>query len=410
MSEFDKIQNILHRTNPSVNTAINSVSAYSRITKCLLSGTSRWQQVLVESFVANQNIGKIILTKESANSVYHSLVNRTDTIVIRNSPSSKAYHPFSGHNDVEIAQMLKKLSNQGTRDADLNNLIRHFSKLFTLDSNLIEAISNNIEGLTLELIEERLEILVRRNIVSEREAEQRMGVFRSYVSSFSTLEDMLADLIEFSRVSNLSLGFRTSYSVNTALANRKNLVFVFDGDLNSASGYDKTLLTLLSSDIELSQSIKTIPFALIIDDVSYLYIKPFQALLDRGNVFVVLNLETETDYSVNKVYGQLITTKFERYMIFRHTNDTARNYWSNFFGGARVIEYNYSNSNTAITKYPMFSTLTGLFGTEQHSDVVGFHYVDRNIFQEYDIRNLHEKEYLLFEKNSNQISQQTLNV
>ena len=121
MSEFDKIQNILHRTNPSVNAAINPVSSHSRITKCLLSGTSRWQQVLVESFATNQNVGKIILTKESANSVYHSLANRSDTIIIRNSPSSKSYHPFSGHNDIEIAQMLKKLSNLGTRNADLNN-------------------------------------------------------------------------------------------------------------------------------------------------------------------------------------------------------------------------------------------------------------------------------------------------
>ena len=95
-------------------------------------------------------------------------------------------------------------------------------------------------------------------------------------------------------------------------------------------------------------------------------------------------------------------------MIFRHANYDMSVFWSNSFGTARIVEYNYSNSTTVTTKYPLFPIANGLFGMQQHTEVSGFHYVDKNIHPDYEIRNLQNNELFYYVKSQNRISQHSL--
>lgn len=402
MSEFDKVKQVLHRSNPT----INGFSSDNTADKILLSGDSTFQQQLIRLFLQNRRNGKIILTRNSDNAFWKQLSNHPDYIIIQNKPGSKTYHPFAGHDSDEIFKMLCALPNNTRISSGLKLLLNQFAKLLVLDANLIESLVEN--GCTMEIFESRLNNLARRNLISEATCRSMQSRLESYIAYFEDLEALLTDLINFTGNMLHSTGFRTVHSIIADIQKGKNLVFVFDNDLNSASGYDKMLLSLLSSDIEFSLMNTNLRFGFIIDDLKYQYVRPFEWIYSQSNVSYLLNLESEADYHTNSKYTQLVRSKFENYLIFRHANQDMSVFWSNSFGTARIVEYNYSSSTTVTTKYPLFPVANGLFGMQQYTEVSGFHYVDKNIHPDYEIRKLRNNELFYYVKSQNRISQHSL--
>ena len=402
MSEYDKVQRMLHRSD-TITSGFTSKSAKDKI---LISGDSTIQQQLIRLLVKNKKGGKIILTKESLNAFWHELRNDPDYVIIQNIPGSKTYHPFTGHSDSEIYKMLCALP--GTREisSGLKLLLKQFSKLLVLDENLIEAIV--AQGCSISVFENRLDMLMQRGLINEITRNSWQARLESYVSYYGDLEVLLNDVLEFTENMIHTNGFRTAHSLEQDITSGRNLIFVFDNDLHSASGYDKMLLTLLAGDLEFSLKNSEKRYWFIVNDLSYQYVRPFEWVYSQPNVSLLMNLESVADYCLNPRYTQLIRSKFENYMIFEHRNQDMSVFWSNFFGTARIVEYNYSNSNTVTTKYPLFPIANGLFGTQQYSEVLGFHYVDKNIHPEYELRNLRNDEIFYYVKSQNRVSKHTL--
>lgn len=403
MSEFDKARNLLDRRNIVMRNSLEK----NNVEKILFSGESPMQKKFITSYISSRRSSKIILDKSGSTNMWKSYVNDPNTVVIRNSNDSKAYNPFWGHSDVEIYQMLLKLASSEKLTSGFKILLKLFSELLKYDINLIDAVSRSDAGCTLELFERRLDLLVRKNIISEREANARFERLRSYVSSFQDLESLILDLTLFTGNIVSAQGFRTTYSLTTILNQHKNVVFVFDGDLNSASGFDKMLLTLLSGDLEFVESTYH-SFDLIINDLSYQYIKPFEWALESEKIPCLVNFESETNYATIQMFGQLVRSNMSKYAIFRHSNSQACKFWSDALGTSPMVEYSYNMSDSNTTKYPLFSPVNNLFGTQQHSESVGYRYVDKNIYQDYDIRNLGPNEFFYYDKGLNQVSQQSI--
>ena len=403
MSEYDKVMQVLHRSNPKGNHGCNTSAKTDKI---LISGDSTLQQQLIKLFVQNRPEGKIILTRESENAFWHSLRNHPDYVIIQNTSGSKTYHPFEGHSDNDIYKLLCSLSSTGEFSSGLKLLLKQFAKLLVLDENLIEAIVTN--GCGIEVFERRLDNLYNRNLISDAERNSFQARFESYISYYQDLEVLLNDLLDFTENMLHTSGFRTAHSIAADISKGKNLIFVFDNDLRSASGYDKMLLSLLAGDIELSLKNSGRGYSFIIDDLSYQYVQPFEWIYSQPKVAVLMNLESVADYYTNVQYTQLVRSKFEVYMVFGHRNQDMSVFWSNSFGTARMVEYNYSNSNTVTTKYPLFPIANGLFGMQQYSEVSGYHYVDKNIHSDYEIRNLQNNELFYYVKSQNRISQYSL--
>ena len=402
MSEYDKIQQVLHRVNPTP-TGISSTNKNDRI---LLSGDSTLQQKLIQLFVQNKRWGKIILTRYSDNAFWHDLRNNSDYVIIQNTPGSKTYHPFAGHNENEIYKMLCALPSARNVSSGLKLLLKQFSKLLVLDENLIEALVAN--GCNISTFENRLDILIRRNLINEITSNLFQTRLESYISHYEELEVLLNDLMDFTENMIHSVGFRTAHSIALDITRGKNMIFVFDNDLRSASDYDKMLLSLLSSDVELSLKNSGQKYCFIIDDLSYQYVRPFEWVFSQPNVSFLMNLESVADYFKNPNYTQVVRSNFENYLVFGHNNQDMSVFWSNTFGTARTVEYSYSNSNMITTKYPLFPVARGLFGMQQYSEVSGFHYVDKNIHPDYEIKRLTNNELFYYVKSQNTISQHTL--
>lgn len=402
MSEFDKVQQVLHRSNPTTNT-FGSTNSNDKI---LISGESTIQQQLIHLFVQNRSGGKIILTRDRENAFWHNLRNNPDYVIIQNKPGCKTYHPFAGHTDAEIYKMLCALPRTGGISSGLNLLLKQFAKLLVLDENLIEVLVS--DGCSLNVFEDRLDLLMRRNLLNETTRNTFQNRLESYISYFEDLEVLLNDLLDFTGNMIHTTGFRTAHSIATDIRNRKNLIFVFDNDMRSVSGYDKMLLSLLSGDLEFSLKNSEINYSFVIDDLNYQYVRPFEWVHSQTKASVLMNLESIADYYTNPKYSQLVRSNFEIYMVFAHRNQNMSIFWSESFGRARIVEYNYSNSNTVTTKYPLFPVANGLFGTQQYTEVSGFHYVDKNIHPDYEIRNLNNNELFYFVKSQNRISQHSL--
>ena len=402
MSEFDKVRQVLHHTNPTT-TGFNSVNMTDKV---LISGDSTYQQQLILLFMQNRKNGKIVLTHESENAFWHNMRNHPDYVIIQNTPGSRTYHPFAGHTDIDIYRMLCALPCTSEVSDGLRLLLKQFAKLLVLDENLIEALVT--DGCTIETFENRLNILSRRNLINETRRNAFQSRLESYISYFESLEVLLNDLLDFTENMLHTRGFRTAHSIATDISKGKNIVFVFDNDLRSASRYDKMLLSLLASDFELSLKNSNINYSFIIDDLSYQYVRPFEWIYSQPNVSYLMNLESVADYYTNPRYSQLVRSKFEIYMVFGHANHDMSVFWSDSFGTAKIVEYNYSNSNTVTTKYPLFPMANDLFRMQQYTEVSGFHYVDKNIHPDYEIRNLRNNELFYYVKSQNRIIQHSL--
>ena len=285
-------------------------------------------------------------------------------------------------------------------------LLKYFARLLVMDENLIDAIAR--EGCDLFVFEEHINGLCQRNVLTEREGQRLLNHFESLTQSFVDLEVMLDDLLQLTRKGAASLGFRVSYSIKSCIEQNRNMIFVFDGSLRSSDGFDRMLLSLLSADAELSLKNTRKRYCFMVDDLKYQYLSPFEWIFSEPDVTLMVNLNESADYTANRLYAQLIRSKFEDYLIFTHKNSDMCSFWSDSLGSARTVEYNYSNSNTTTTRYPLLPVANGLFGMQQHSEVTGYHYVDKNIHQDYEIRDLRNNELFYYIRSKNRISRHTL--
>ena len=405
MSEFSKALNILHRSDQ----AENNYQAQQNLTdKVLMSGESGIQRQLLQMYIQRKKLGKIILIRKRDDAFMRTLSSIPNTVIIQNAAGTKTYHPFAGHSENEIYQMLCALPFPGNMGSGLRRLLSYFSKLLVIDENLIEAIVN--EGCDLDVLEARVDELCRRNVITENEGRRLLQRMESFTRDFVDLEALLIDLMELTRKGSASFGFRASYSIRSCIEQNKNLVFVFDNNLRAADGYDRMLLSLVSSDIELSLKNTQKEYCFVVDDLKHQYLQPFEWVFSQPNVSCLINLNETADYCTNKSYSQLVKSGFEDYLIFTHKNHDMCVFWSDSFGSARTVEYNYSASNTAVTRYPLLPIANGLFGMQQHSETTGYHFVDKNMHQDYEIRDLRNNELFYFVRSQNRISRHSLTV
>lgn len=405
MSEYSKVLRIINTSNNVNNRTENRSNSSDRI---LMSGESILQGKLLQMYIRRKNCGKIILVQEHDEAVIRELNRIPNTVVIHNSAETKAYHPFAGHSEDEIYKMMCALSVSEPMSNGLKRLLRYFSRLLVLDENLIEVIVR--EGCDIDVLESRVDILCQRCKITESEGRHLLDHIESFAQYFVSIEVLLDNLLEFTRKKSTPMGFNTSYSIRSCIEQHKNMVFVFDNDLNAADGYDRLLLTLLSADINLSLKNTQEEYCFVINDLKYQYLRPFEWILSQPKASLFINLYRAADYYKNNIYSQLIRSRFEDYLIFTHKNQDMCVFWSNSLGSARTVEYNYSNSDTTITRYPLLPVANGLFGMQQHSEVLGYHYVDKNIHQDYEIRDLRNTELFYFVRSQNRISRHSLNL
>lgn len=404
MSEFDKARHVLHRTSVPVFSRAEKIDTASRL---LMSGDSPVQPVLLRQYVQTQPMGKVILSHDDRDAFWRELCTDPRVVIIRNSSDTRTYHPFAGHSARQIQQMLCALPEAQNANADLKLLIRTFAQILELDESLLEYVAEN--GCTPDLLEERLDILLERRRLPEARYNMILRQVHSYTNAYPELEVLLTGLPDFLTHSVRS-GLRAGHSLRSVIESGRSIVFVFDNDYNSASDFDRTLLSLVASDMDLTLKNRTADFSLVIDDLPYLYIQPFLWAFHRPNGACVLNLCSIADYPLNHRYAQLIRTCFDLYMVFAHNSQDMCQFWSDTFGPARIAEYSYGNTSTNTTRYPMLSPVNQLFGLQQDAETVNYQYVDKNLYPSYTFRNLGPKEYFLYERKFNRISQRLLSL
>lgn len=399
MSEFDRAQRVLNVIQIHNSPQNNAQNTLDRI---LISGESQCQPTLVNAFLQNKSCGRIVLTNNAE--AYRGIPN---AIVICNSVGSRNYHPFYGHSQTEIEDMLCGLIPLVHNPTDgLKMLVKAFSRMLTLDAALIDAIVNNHYRITNDLFEERADLLVQRGSLSRRDADDLCDMLRGYSTSYSALESMLSALTRMSANASGISGFRVTRSLKNILTSGGCVVFAFDGNLEAADQYDRTLLALLPTDLTCLCHC-TQDFALVFDNLPWSYIEPFSWIIQK-KVSCLMHLVDSVEYTRPGPAADCIGNRFTRYLIFRHSSDETCTYWSNFLGKGRFVEYSYSGGNTVTTRYPLSQAYNYLFGMEQHNEGVGYHYVDRNIYQSYDIKNQPDFVFMCFDKKNNHVFQNTL--
>lgn len=400
MSEFDKARNVLRIIRVQQPERNQPGGGQERI---LISGESACQSMLVEAYLQNKNCGRLVVTGNA--DPYRFLPN---TAVICNRPGSRTYHPFHGHTKQEIEDMLCSLIPLVNEPSNgLRPLIKLFSRLLTMDPGLLDAIVNNDCCITNDLFEERLELVIQSGRCSRPDAESLYDKLRSYTTDYTALQNMLDSLTRMSANAAARTGLSVARSLRNMLACGSCVVFEFDGNIDGADRYDRTLLSLLCADLQLLCSGSQLEFAFVFDDLPWDYFRPFRWLLGKKVPFLA-NLSGFAEYVDPGEAANCFGTQFMRYLIFRHSSSEACTYWSDFLGQGRLIEYTYSAGNTVTTRYPLSQALNFLYGSEQHNDGMSYHYVDRNIYQSYDIKNQMDHVFLSFDKRTNNVCQNTL--
>ena len=154
----------------------------------------------------------------------------------------------------------------------------------------------------------------------------------------------------------------------------------------------------------------SINYTLVIDDLPYTYVKAFEWVFSQNLPSIIINLASAADYHINARYTHLIRSKIDYYLVFNHQNQDMCRFWSDSFGTSRIIEYNYSSSNTVTTKYPLFEFANNLLGSQQQTNVSSYHYVDKNLYPDYEIRNLLPNEFFFYERQTNRLTKRILSV
>ena len=400
MSEFDKTQRILNTIRIHQPETAQVSDDRERI---LISGESRYQPMLVKAYLQNKRCGRIVLTGNA--DAYRDLPNTT---IICNRPGSRNYYPFHGHTQLEIEDMLRSLIPLVRNPTDgLDGLLKYFSRMMMLDPNLIDAIVRNDCCITTDLFEERLDLMVQRGRISERDGENLFRKLRSCTTDYTALQKMLNALTRMSANASTGIGLHVTRSLKGILEAGGCVVFEFDGNIDAQDFYDRTILSLLPTDLQLLCTNNQHSFAIVFDNLPWIYFRPFRWILGK-KVSCLVHLMEFVEYANPGEASDCFGNQFARYLIFKHSSDETCTYWSNFLGKGRLIEYTYSGGNTITTRYPLSQALNFLYGSEQHNEGMSYHYVDRNIYQSYDIKNQQDFVFMCFDKRTNNVFQNTL--
>ncbi len=395
MSEFSKAIDFVQKQNS--NTRIEN-HLYEMGQRYVFSGDSVYKNsIITRCFYKMNNVGKIILTQNSENSIWKS--NRNG-VVIRNNMYSDIYNPFKGYKNDKIFQMMHKLPGFDSLSPVACNLLRRLCFIIELDNSFFSSFSgySSLE----EIINDRVSYLHNNGKIDNNMYERIIDAVDSRFSDLDELESFFYNISHIiNRVSRNS-GFRVSHSLAEDIARNKEIYFVFDNNLSSSDAFDSVLIALLSCDIE--QSLIGKEFCFVIDDLPYSYVEPFEWIFSYSNVISILNLCKNANYYSEDKYSRLIRSQFDYYMIFVHKDSKMCQFWSDAFGTGRFIEYNFNNTNSYTDRLPIPRSLNEMLGNKQISEATGYHYVDKNIHPDYEIRNLNAKTFFLYDKKNNTIT------
>lgn len=389
MNEFDKAMRILKRTG---NISRFPVSNTSRRKNVLVSGddSAQWSLVIKGAVAAGKTV--IVSTLGEADQIL-SVLDGLCTYTVISDEGSAPYNPFTQSESV-ISEMLMSIC--GQTSPGVRVLVRIVAQIAALDKYLIPTLARDF--VTNETFEKSLNSLVNARKLSPNQKESFLEKLHSYSSYYMELDSVLGDLPRFVRNAGGGRGFRSDSSLSALVSRYDAVVFLLQGNL-SLRNTDKTMLKLFSLDVD---KISRNGISLVLGDLCYQYQQYFAHIYDVSAANVFLHLRSTADYTDNRMYKQLIKSKFDIYCIFSHYNTDMCAFWSDTIAQGEVADFTYSNSDanevalhSGLFQHPMHH--------RQNASSVSVHFADKNLIKPYDIRNLPRYECIFLDKESRRI-------